>query len=225
MILRYSISCSVLRLQHPCCFPAVLSSDGVTTDVNGHRFYDYYDFICNPSTHTSPSLVHLADLMAIFHSPHVDGSSPGKSCNCFVSRLPSLQQYVTERILDFGVCGRLVLHCCLTKVHFRLAGNSDYGFLQIPHWALLSGSFAFFGHPCLRLYLPSFQGDNRIFTDSLQPMPGAPPPQLLTSCSQVRWLGIPRHPWRGLVGLCEGSNETMHIWKDYNSSPGLCVLK
>jgi hypothetical protein len=47
----------------------------VTIAFIGCRLYDYYDFICNPLVHTSPSLVRLGNLMAQFHSFHINGYS------------------------------------------------------------------------------------------------------------------------------------------------------
>lgn len=69
----------------------------------------------------------------------------------------------------------------LTKIHFRLSDQFALGFLQIPHRAcgfrLMSASRpvpqTFFGHPCLRLYIPSSQGCSRFSDDSLLRMPGA----------------------------------------------------
>ena len=77
----------------------------------------------------------------------------------------------------------------LTKVHLRLAGEFDYGFLQIPYWqsdrsmvfaivesqaltptllidaALLAQTAdCFFGHPCLRLHVASFPARVWTFT-------------------------------------------------------------
>lgn len=108
--------------------------------LSGHQFHGYYGFICNPLAPRFPSLVRLAELMAQFHSLHANGSSPGKNVISFTPRLPSLHRQVTERILDFGVCGHLIPCPCLTKVHFRLVGSFDSGFLQIPHWALIHHS-------------------------------------------------------------------------------------
>ncbi len=65
-------------------------------------FYGYYDFICDPLAPSSPSLGHVAVLMAQFHRPHANGSSPGKNVIFVALRLPSIHDQVTERILDFG---------------------------------------------------------------------------------------------------------------------------
>jgi len=66
--------------------------------VIGCEFYDYYGFICNPTTHTLPSLVNL---MAQFHSPHVVGQSPGKGCTYF--RSPTTFTTSVDYGKDFGL--------------------------------------------------------------------------------------------------------------------------
>ena len=69
----------------------------VTITVIGCRLYDYYDLICNPLVHTSPSLVRLGNLMAQFHSSHTNGSSPGKNVISFTPRLPSIPNQLLRK--------------------------------------------------------------------------------------------------------------------------------
>ena len=60
----------------------------------------------------------------------------------------------------------------LTEVRFRLGCSFGLSFLQIPHWLRTDRSpligqpaQSFFGHPWLRLFVPSLTGRSRIHTD------------------------------------------------------------
>lgn len=83
--------------------------------------------------------------------------------------LPTHLQYlhpVTKRILGFHILCYSAPEACLTEVHFRLGGNFDLPFLQIPHWpisyrfilhqAVLIG---FFGHPWFVYSFPPFEAE------------------------------------------------------------------
>ena len=59
---------------------------------------------------------------------------PQVRTNPFIAHLPSILYPFTYRILGFASSCLLAHGYGLTKVHFRLSGNFDLSFLQIPHW-------------------------------------------------------------------------------------------
>ena len=95
-----------------------------------------------------------------------DSHSPGKIDNFITAYPPPIPSWITERILDFGNQGYLILPsrpsrgshqvwaAVLTPASFRFLIGSH---ILVP-LIRQTKDRSFFGHPCLRLHVTSFQG-------------------------------------------------------------------